>query len=92
MKYKAKDMSRFLQLFTFVFMLSIFVGVFHEITTDHVHGEKCEVCLVAHSPAILVDKVSISSIEVYFEDYCVSVLAPFYQAKIFIRNRSPPLF
>ncbi|MDQ7044130.1 MAG: hypothetical protein Q9M34_11465 [Sulfurimonas sp.] len=76
---------------TFLFILSIFVGVFHELTIEHDFDEKCEVCLIVHAPALLLDTPLIVSIELYFEEYLSPKIALFNQTKNSIRNRSPPL-
>ena len=86
-----KEMRHFLQFFIFLFILSIFVGVLHQLTANHHHDGTCEICLISHAPALLIDNIIIAPIEIYFEDYCISIVTPFYQAKISLRNRSPPL-
>ncbi len=84
-------MRCFKQLFTFLFILSIFVGVLHELDPNHVHDETCEICLISHAPALLSDAVVISSIHTYFEAFYASFVTTSYQAKISLKSRSPPL-
>ena len=85
-------MKYFKHFFTFLFIASIFVGVAHELTPDHVHDDTCEVCLLAHAPALLNDTVVVSSVSYYFEPFYVSFSTISYEINIFLKSRSPPLF
>lgn len=85
-----KDLRGLRKWFVLLFILSIFVGVAHELEHDHHHDETCEVCLLAHTPALLdTPAVAIALDNIYdrFSDpvsVCPSI------APLSCRNRSPP--
>ena len=85
-------MKYFKHLFTFLFIASIFVGVVHELTPDHVHDDTCEICLLAHVPALLNDTLVVSSVFNFFEAFDASFSTVSYKINIFLKSRSPPLF
>jgi hypothetical protein len=84
-------MKYFKQFFTFLFIVSIFVGVVHELFPDHHHDDTCEICLVAHTPALLNDAVALPSITTYFEPFYATFSPISYKLDISLKSRSPPL-
>lgn len=84
-------MRAFRRLFTILFILSLFVGVVHQLNHTHHTGDVCEVCLLAHSPALIDEAIVLSSLYIAFESFAppkVSRSAPY---TLLTRNRSPPL-
>jgi hypothetical protein len=83
--------KRFKRIFAFLFILSLFVGVAHELSHTHHDGEICEICVFAHAPALFADlstPPSISHIANQFDPFFV---AHGTSPKISLRSRSPPL-
>jgi hypothetical protein len=85
-------MRRFRRLFALLFILSLFVGVFHEIDHAHAVGDTCEVCLFAHSPVVLDDAGPLIFATVAFELQIFTSVVPSYQQYITAKSRAPPLF
>lgn len=84
-------MRRFRRLFALLFILSIFVGVAHELSHTHQHGDVCEVCVLAHAPALLDDAPALVSIDQSYEPFAsLRIVQPVAPA-IYNRSRSPPL-
>lgn len=85
-------MSRFRRLFALLFVLSVFVTVVHELGHHHGGGEECEVCLLAHSPALIDHSEPLIEIGHLFDPYPSPPLSlgssPFFAE----RSRSPPVF
>lgn len=84
-------MKRFRRLFALLFILSLFVGVVHQLSHDHQNSDSCEVCLLAHSPALTNESIILSTVTSTFVPFAS---APFTQPSpliILTRNRSPPL-
>lgn len=84
-------MQRFRRLFALLFILSLFVGVIHESSHDHQHGDTCEVCVLAHAPALLGDTFTVTSIDHYYEKFSFINTSYPVASSILKRNRSPPL-
>jgi hypothetical protein len=84
-------MRAFRRLFAVLFILSLFVGVVHEITHTHHTGEVCEVCLLAHSPALVEEAIVLSLVDALFDTFDSSKGAQPTQHILLTRNRSPPL-
>lgn len=84
-------MRRFRRVFALLFVLSVLVGVAHEMSHAHHSGDVCEVCLLAHSPALVEDTPAIALIDRYFEPFAAPHIA--YPAALPVpgRSRSPPL-
>lgn len=84
-------MQRFRRLFAFLFILSIFVGVIHEVNHSYADGETCQICIIAHSPGLLSDIPVVVFIEQYYIPYLTaSIVLPFTHY-IPTRSRSPPI-
>jgi len=84
-------MRRFRRIFALLFILSLFVGVVHQLNHTHHNGDTCEVCLLSHSPALAHEPIVLSTITTTFEPF---VDTPFTQSSplaILMRSRSPPL-
>ncbi len=84
-------MKRFRRIFALLFILSLFVGVVHQLSHAHHNGDSCEVCLLAHSPALANEPIVLSIVTSTFEPFAS---APFTQPSplaILTRSRSPPL-
>ena len=84
-------MQRFRRLFALLFILSLFVGAIHESSHSHQDGDMCEVCVLAHSPALLGDAVTVTSIDHYYEKFSFRNASYPVASSILTRNRSPPL-
>ncbi|MCX6074491.1 MAG: hypothetical protein NTY39_09245 [Campylobacterales bacterium] len=83
-------MKRFRRLFALLFILSLFVGVVHQLSHAH-HDDSCEVCLLSHSSALANEPIVLSTVTSTFEPFAC---APFTQPAplaILTRSRSPPL-
>lgn len=84
-------MRRFRRLFALLFILSVFVGVAHELSHTHHHGDVCEVCVLAHAPALLGDTPPLALIDRSYEPFAsLRIVQPTAPA-ILYRSRSPPL-
>lgn len=83
-------MQKFRRLFTLLFILSLFMGVVHELNHSHHQGEVCEVCVLSHSPALLDEPFSLASINCIFEPFQFSSIVNSTAQNIIIRSRSPP--
>lgn len=84
-------MRRFRRLFAFLFILSIFVGVVHQLSHAHHNGDSCEVCLLAHSPALVDESVVLSHVVSTFEPFASPQFTQLAPLAILTRSRSPPL-
>ena len=84
-------MRRFRRFFATLFILSLFVGVFHEIEHAHSQAHTCEVCLFAHSPLILSDAFELPKIDFVPVVFDARILPLPFVATIPSRSRSPPL-
>lgn len=84
-------MKNFHKFFTLLFIISIFVGVLHELDSNHVHDETCEIYFLAHTPALLNDNIIITHINTDYEPFCTSFIKLSYQSKISLKSRSPPI-
>lgn len=84
-------MRRFRRLFAFIFILSIFAGIAHELSHAHHEGDFCEVCVLAHAPALIDDAPILPLITQTFEPFSSPQLPHPIALVIQSRNRSPPL-
>jgi hypothetical protein len=84
-------MRPFRRLFALLFILSLFVGVVHQLSHTHHAGEVCEVCLLAHSPALVDEAVVLPPLFVAFESFDPPKGSHPTQYTLLTRNRSPPL-
>lgn len=84
-------MQRFRRLFALLFILSLFSGVAHEASHAHHYGEVCEVCLLAHAPALLGDTSTVPLLDPYYEPFAVAPINLSPAHSILSRSRSPPL-
>jgi len=84
-------MRQFRRLFALLFILSLFVGVVHQLNHDHPNGESCEICVLSHAPALLGDAVTVAPIDHYYEKFSFTDGSHPVAASILTRNRSPPL-
>ncbi|MFA6144862.1 MAG: hypothetical protein WCW84_06660 [Sulfurimonas sp.] len=84
-------MKRFRRLFALLFILSLFVGVVHQLSHAHHNGDSCEVCLLAHSPVLVNDSVVLSSVITTFEPFTSPQFTQPSPLAILTRSRSPPL-
>lgn len=85
-------MRRFRRFFALLFILSLFVGVFHEIDHEHSKGDTCEVCLFAHSPLILSDTVELPKVDGAVIVFDARIPPLRFVSTIPAQSRSPPLF
>lgn len=83
-------MRRLRHLFAWLFIFSIVMGVVHELSPDHQHGEPCEVCILAHAPALIHDATPIVRIEHCFEPFTASPVPHLSPLCVLNRSRSPP--
>lgn len=84
-------MRRLRHLFAWLFILSVVMGVVHELSPDHQHGESCEVCILAHAPALTHDATPIVLIEHCFEPFASSPVPHLSPLCVLNRSRSPPV-
>ena len=80
--------KRFLAL---VYILSIFMGVAHEISHTHHIGENCSVCVLSHTPAVPTDAPSIPLVTHSFTEFTPLTLSQTDPLFIQARSRAPPL-
>jgi len=85
-------MKQFQKLFALLFIISIFIGVVHQLEHDHPDDGTCEICILAHAPALLNDTVTLPFVYRYFEPFEVSFTNISYLLDISLKNRSPPIF
>jgi len=83
--------KRFKRVFAFLFILSLFVGVAHELSHTHHDGEICEICVFAHAPALFADLPTPTSITHTTQRFDPFFVAHGVSPKISLRSRSPPL-
>lgn len=88
---KGGMMRRFRRLFALLFILLIFVGVVHELSHAHHHGDVCEVCVLAHVPALLDDTPALALIDRSYEPFASLRIVQPVAPSIHNRSRSPPL-
>lgn len=79
------------KIFTLLFILSIFVGAIHESSHTHLDEDLCEVCIVAHTPALLQEAPSLLSIYISFEAFEDRFIVLPKSATLTLRSRSPPI-
>ena len=84
-------MRRFRRLFALLFILSLFVGVAHQLTHNHHHGEACEICVLSHAPALFDNTLTVTPIDHYYEKFAFTDASHPVVSSILTRNRSPPL-
>ncbi len=84
-------MQKLRRLFALLFILSLFVGVVHELSHSHHNGEPCEVCVLSHAPALLEDAVTVTSPDHDYEKFTFNNVSYPVSLSIQTRNRSPPL-
>lgn len=84
-------MRRFRRLFALLFILSLFVGAIHQANHHHDAHELCEVCVLAHSPALLNDSTTLINIESIHLPYLISLISLPSEQTFPTRSRSPPL-
>jgi hypothetical protein len=84
-------MKQFKRFFAFLFILSLFVGVVHELNPHHLHDGTCEVCLIAHSPTLLSDPLTLTFVSSFYEPFDGALVNQSHQEAISLRNRSPPM-
>lgn len=84
-------MRRLRHVFAWLFILSVIFGVVHELSHSHHHGEPCEVCILAHAPALIHDISTVVLIGHCFEPFASSCVTPPSLICILTRSRSPPL-
>lgn len=84
-------MRRFRRFFALLFILSLFVGVVHELSHAHHHGDVCEVCVLAHAPALLSDTPALVSLDQSYEPFAAPQTSRPIASTIVDRSRSPPL-
>lgn len=84
-------MRRFRRFFALLFILSLFAGVVHELSHAHHHGDVCEVCLLAHTPALVSDAPALVSLEQSYEPFASPKVSRPIASAIIDRSRSPPL-
>lgn len=83
-------MRRLQHLFAWLFVLSVVMGVVHELSPDHQHGEPCEVCILAHAPALIHNVTPIVFIGYCFEPFASSSAPRPSPLCVINRSRSPP--
>lgn len=84
-------MRRFQRLFALLFILSIFITAAHQASHDHHAHELCEVCILAHSPALLNESIPLIDIESIYLPYSNPFIALLAQHTFPVRSRSPPI-
>lgn len=84
-------MRRFRRYFALLFILSLFVGVAHEMSHAHHQGDVCEVCVLAHSPALLGDASPLALVVQTYEPFAAPAASQPFKLSIPGRSRSPPL-
>ena len=84
-------MQKFRRFFTLLFILSLFVGVVHELNHSHHQGEVCEVCVLSHAPSLLDETFSLAAIEWTFNPFQSSSIATPIAHPTLFRSRSPPI-
>jgi hypothetical protein len=83
-------MQRFKRFFALLFILSVVVGVVHELNHTH-QGDVCEVCVLSHAPALLGETFALAPIEYTFEPFEFFSIANPIAKSIILRSRSPPI-
>ncbi|MGZ8546852.1 MAG: hypothetical protein ACXW33_07855 [Sulfuricurvum sp.] len=84
-------MRRFRRLFALLFILSLFVGVVHQLNHDHHNGDSCEICVLSHAPALLGDAITATPLDHYYDKFAFRNTSHPVASSILTRNRSPPL-
>ena len=83
-----RKVKRFLAL---VYILSIFMGVAHEVSHVHHLGDNCSVCVLSHTPALAVDTPTPISIDKTYTEFISLPQSKANPALIQARSRAPPL-
>lgn len=83
-----RQIKRFLAL---IYILSIFMGVAHEITHVHQLGDSCQVCTISHTPALASDAPVLIQIDVPHESFDKLFANNSKPLSIAAQSRSPPL-
>ena len=84
-------MQKFRRLFVLLFILSLFVGVIHEIKHVHHQGELCEVCVLSHTPGLFGETFALEPIDTTSEPFQFSSISNPTAQNITLRSRSPPI-
>lgn len=83
-------MQRFRRLFALLFILSLFVGAIHESSHTHHNVDACEVCVLAHTPALFGDLPALMIIDQYYTPFVTAPILLPAALSILTRSRSPP--
>lgn len=83
-----RQIKRFLAL---IYILSIFMGVAHEITHVHQLGDSCQVCTISHTPALATDAPVLACIDAPQESFDRVYTNNIKPLTIPSQSRSPPL-
>jgi hypothetical protein len=84
-------MKRFRRFFALLFILSLFMGVIHEISHVHHQGDVCEICVLSHAPGLLGDTSILLFIDQIYEPFIIFHLTLPAAPSILTRSRAPPL-
>lgn len=84
-------MQQFRRLFAFLFILSFFVGIIHEVNHNYSDGETCSICIIAHSPGLLDNTPALVFIDHYYTPFMAANSTFSFAHYTPIRSRSPPL-
>ncbi len=79
------------RLLAIVYILSIFMGIVHEVSHSHHLGENCNVCTLSHTPAVPVDAPSKTVVTQSFAEYIVQPQSEQKPLLLQARSRAPPL-
>lgn len=83
-----RKVKRFLAL---VYILSIFMGVAHEVSHIHHLGDNCSVCVLSHTPAVAVDTPTPIIIDKTYTEFIALPQSKANPSLIQARSRAPPL-
>ena len=83
-----RKIKRFLAL---VYILSIFMGVVHEVSHVHHLGDNCSICVLAHAPAVGVDTPTPVFIDKAYAEFTALPQSKAKPSFIQARSRAPPL-
>lgn len=84
-------LKRFSAIFSLLLILSVFIGVVHELNHVQHHDGTCEACLFAHTPALIDVSHPIIPITAYYEPFLLAYMPLLTPVKITLRSRAPPL-
>ncbi|MGD9970948.1 MAG: hypothetical protein AB7S65_10900 [Sulfuricurvum sp.] len=76
--------------FAWLFILSIFVTAVHELGHDPLHEDSCEICLIAHAPALIDISLPVCFVKHEESSFPFAAYPPRFVSALSYPIRAPP--